>query len=76
MRPGRLATPSVMLLLSLFIIINSSNIASVHPALYTDRNEPSFMCDNGFKVVSRSVTIRSKRTEVINQYIRQNLILN
>lgn len=50
-----------------FIVFNSQgNIASVHPALYTDRNEQSFICDNGFKVVSRYVTIRGKRTEVFN----------
>lgn len=50
-----------------FITFNSQgNIASVHPALYTDRNEPSFVCDNGFKVVSRYATIRGKRTEVFN----------
>ena len=50
-----------------FITFNSQgNITSVHPALYADRNEPSFECDNGFKVVSRFVTVRGKRTEVFN----------
>ncbi len=50
-----------------FITFNSQgNITSVHPALYTDRNEPSFECDNGFKVVSRFVTVRGKRTKVFN----------
>ena len=48
------------------VFTSSSDIASVHPALYTDRNEPSFVCDNGFKVVSRYVTIRGKRTEIFN----------
>ena len=34
-----------------FIRFNSQeNISSVHPALYTDRNEPSFVCDNGFRL--------------------------
>ena len=37
-----------------FIVFNTQgNIPSVHPALYLDRTETYFKCDNGFKVVSR-----------------------
>lgn len=37
-----------------FITFTSAgNIPSAHPALYTERNEDFFKCDNGFKVISR-----------------------
>lgn len=37
-----------------FITFSSQgNVPSVHPSMYTDRDERHFMCDNGYKVVSR-----------------------
>ena len=38
-----------------FITFSSQgNVPSVHPSMYTYRNERRFMCDNGYKVVSRN----------------------
>ena len=50
-----------------FIVFTSnSNITSAHPSLYSDRTESYFRCDNGFKVISRYVSIKGRKTELFN----------
>lgn len=44
------------------LITNDKNISSVHPVYYKIRLEPSFVCDNGFSVVSR----KTKKRELFN----------
>lgn len=59
-----------------FIVFTSnSNITSAHPSLYSDRIESYFRCDNGFKVISRYVSIKGKKTELFNfKDLRGNII--